>query len=94
MATRGGAFILVVLVILLIWLGVYPAPLLNLIRTTTAGLKCCCHVDTQLEKGFPALAPHFCRQNWARKLHLLYEVHSPRQSPIRTVHYCFELLNR
>jgi formate hydrogenlyase subunit 3/multisubunit Na+/H+ antiporter MnhD subunit len=39
MVSRGGAFILVVLMILLIWFGVYPAPLLNLIRTTTAALN-------------------------------------------------------
>jgi NADH-quinone oxidoreductase subunit N len=38
-ASRGGAFILVVLMILLIWFGVYPTPLLNLIRTTTAALN-------------------------------------------------------
>src|SRR6266436_1992864 len=37
--SQSGAFILVVLVILLIWFGVYPAPLLNLIRTTTAALN-------------------------------------------------------
>jgi NADH-quinone oxidoreductase subunit N len=37
--SRGGAFILVVLTVLLIWFGVYPAPLLNLIRATTAGLN-------------------------------------------------------
>jgi len=36
--SRGGAFILVVLTILLIWFGVYPTPLLNLIRTSIAGL--------------------------------------------------------
>ncbi len=36
--SRGGAFILAVLAILLIWFGVYPAPLVNLIRTTMAGL--------------------------------------------------------
>jgi NADH-quinone oxidoreductase subunit N len=35
---RSAAFILVVLTILLIWFGVYPTPLLNLIRTTIAGL--------------------------------------------------------
>jgi NADH-quinone oxidoreductase subunit N len=39
MASRGGAFILVVLMILLIWFGVYPAPLLHLIRATTAGFS-------------------------------------------------------
>src|SRR4029077_4607116 len=39
MVSRGGAFILVVLVILLIWFGVYPTPLLNLIRTTTGGFN-------------------------------------------------------
>jgi NADH-quinone oxidoreductase subunit N len=36
--SRGGAFILVALTILLIWFGVYPTPLLNLIRTSIAGL--------------------------------------------------------
>jgi NADH-quinone oxidoreductase subunit N len=35
----GGAFILAVLTILLILFGVYPAPLLNLIRTTMTGLN-------------------------------------------------------
>jgi NADH-quinone oxidoreductase subunit N len=39
MVSRGGAFILVALSILLIWFGVYPTPLLNLIRTTMAGLN-------------------------------------------------------
>ena len=38
MLSHGGAFILVVLGILLIWFGVYPAPLLDLIRKATAGL--------------------------------------------------------
>ena len=38
MVSRGSAFILVVLTILLIWFGVYPTPLLNLIRTTMVGL--------------------------------------------------------
>jgi NADH-quinone oxidoreductase subunit N len=37
--SRGSAFILVVLAILLIGFGVYPTPLLNLIRTTMAGLN-------------------------------------------------------
>jgi NADH-quinone oxidoreductase subunit N len=37
--SRGGAFILVVLTVLLIWFGVYPTPLLNLIRTTTGGFN-------------------------------------------------------
>ena len=37
--SRGGAFILVVLTALLIWFGVYPTPLLNLIRTTTGGFN-------------------------------------------------------
>ncbi len=32
---RGGAFLLAVLAILLIWFGIYPTPLLNLIRTTS-----------------------------------------------------------
>jgi NADH-quinone oxidoreductase subunit N len=40
MPSRTGASILVLgLTILLIWFGVYPAPLLNLIRATTAGLN-------------------------------------------------------
>jgi len=39
MVSRGGVFILVVLMFLLIWFGVYPTPLLNLIRTTTGGLN-------------------------------------------------------
>jgi NADH-quinone oxidoreductase subunit N len=38
-ASRGGASILVLLMILLIWFGVYPAPLLDLIRTTAAAPK-------------------------------------------------------
>jgi NADH-quinone oxidoreductase subunit N len=37
--SRGSAFILLVLTILLIWFGVYPTPLLNLIRTTMTGLN-------------------------------------------------------
>jgi NADH-quinone oxidoreductase subunit N len=37
--SRGSVFILLVLTILLIWFGVYPTPLLNLIRTTMAGLN-------------------------------------------------------
>lgn len=36
---RGGAFILAALAIVLIWFGVYPAPLLNLIQTTTTALS-------------------------------------------------------
>jgi NADH-quinone oxidoreductase subunit N len=36
-APRGGVFVLGVLAILLIWLGVYPTPLLNLIRATMGG---------------------------------------------------------
>ena len=35
----GSAFVLGGLAVLLIWLGVYPAPLLNLIRTTIGGLN-------------------------------------------------------
>jgi NADH-quinone oxidoreductase subunit N len=38
-ASLGTACVLVVLAILLIWFGVYPNPLLNLIRTTVAGLN-------------------------------------------------------
>jgi len=38
MVSRGGVFILAVLTILLIWFGVYPAPLLNLVRATRADL--------------------------------------------------------
>jgi NADH-quinone oxidoreductase subunit N len=37
--SRRGAFVPVALAILLIWFGVYPSPLLNLIRTTMAGLN-------------------------------------------------------
>ena len=37
--SRSGTLVLAVLTILLIWLGVYPAPLLNLIRATVAGLN-------------------------------------------------------
>jgi NADH-quinone oxidoreductase subunit N len=39
MVSRGGAFVLLMLAILLIWFGVYPTPLINLIRTTMAGLN-------------------------------------------------------
>ncbi len=35
--SRGGALILVILTLLLLWFGVYPTPLLDLIRTTMAG---------------------------------------------------------
>jgi NADH-quinone oxidoreductase subunit N len=45
--SRGAAFILVVLMILLIWIGVYPTPLLNLIRTTTAGLNVASSIPSQ-----------------------------------------------
>jgi NADH-quinone oxidoreductase subunit N len=34
-ASRGAAWVTVALSILLVWFGVYPAPLLNLVRTTT-----------------------------------------------------------
>jgi NADH-quinone oxidoreductase subunit N len=37
--SQGGAFVLAVLTILLILFGVYPTPLLNLIRTTMTGLN-------------------------------------------------------
>jgi NADH:ubiquinone oxidoreductase subunit 2 (chain N) len=37
--SRGSALVLAVLAILLIWFGVYPTPLLNLIRTTVAGFN-------------------------------------------------------
>jgi formate hydrogenlyase subunit 3/multisubunit Na+/H+ antiporter MnhD subunit len=47
MVSRGGAFILVVLAILLIWFGVYPAPLLNLIRTTMAALNVASSIRSQ-----------------------------------------------
>jgi NADH-quinone oxidoreductase subunit N len=47
MVSRGGAFILVVLTILLIWIGVYPTPLLDLIRTTTAGLNVASSLPSQ-----------------------------------------------
>jgi NADH-quinone oxidoreductase subunit N len=39
MVAPGGAVVLAVLTILLIWFGVYPEPLLNLIRTAMAGLS-------------------------------------------------------
>src|SRR5499433_432462 len=47
MASRSGAFILVVLAILLIWFGVYPTPLLNLIRTTTGGFNVASSIHSQ-----------------------------------------------
>ena len=37
MVSPRAAFVLVILALLLIWFGVYPSPLLNLTRTTTAG---------------------------------------------------------
>jgi len=37
--SRGGALVLAVLAMLLIWFGVYPAPLLDLIRATVLGLN-------------------------------------------------------
>ena len=37
--SQGGTFALAVFAALLIWFGIYPAPLLNLIRTTMAGLN-------------------------------------------------------
>jgi len=37
--SAGGALVLAALAILLIWFGVYPAPLLDLIRTTVLGLN-------------------------------------------------------
>jgi hypothetical protein len=43
----------IVLTVLLIWFGVYPTPLLNLIGTTTAGFNV---VASSIR---PALAPHF-----------------------------------
>ncbi len=36
---EGGVFVLAVLTILLIWFGVYPSPLINLIRTAVTGLN-------------------------------------------------------
>ena len=36
---RGGVLVLALLAMLLIWLGVYPSPLLNLIRSSLAGLN-------------------------------------------------------
>lgn len=39
MVPRSAAFILVVLTILIIWFGVYPTPLFNLIQTTMASLE-------------------------------------------------------
>jgi len=58
MASRGGAFILVVLMILLIWFGVYPAPLLNLIRTTTGGLNVASSIHSQKEFWMATRLPH------------------------------------
>jgi NADH-quinone oxidoreductase subunit N len=50
MPSRTGASILVVgLTILLIWFGVYPAPLLNLIRATTARLNVASSIPSQKE---------------------------------------------
>src|SRR4029450_7512915 len=49
--SRGGAFILVVLTVLLIWFGVYPAPLLNLIRTTTGGFNVASSIPGQKGTG-------------------------------------------
>lgn len=37
--SRGGAFLVVALAILLVWFGVYPTPLLHLIRTTVPELN-------------------------------------------------------
>jgi NADH-quinone oxidoreductase subunit N len=37
--SRGGALVLAVLAMLLIWLGVYPSPLLDLIRVSLVGLN-------------------------------------------------------
>ena len=39
LVSRGSAVIVGVLAILLIWFGVYPAPLLDLIRTTMVGIN-------------------------------------------------------
>jgi NADH-quinone oxidoreductase subunit N len=44
MVSRSGALMLVILAILLIWFGVYPTPLLNLIRTTQTGLSFTAHI--------------------------------------------------
>jgi NADH-quinone oxidoreductase subunit N len=37
--SRGGALVLAVLAVLMIWLGVYPSPLLDLIRASLVGLN-------------------------------------------------------
>ena len=37
--SRGGALVLALLAVLIIWLGVYPSPLLNLIRASVVGLN-------------------------------------------------------
>ena len=58
MASRSGAFILVVLMILMIWFGVYPAPLLNLIRTTTGGLNVASSIHSQKEYWMETRLPH------------------------------------
>ena len=39
LVSQGGTVVLALLTILLIWLGVYPTPLLSLIRTTMARLN-------------------------------------------------------
>jgi NADH-quinone oxidoreductase subunit N len=44
MVSRGGALVLGVLASLLIWFGVYPTPLLNLIRSTVAVLNFASHI--------------------------------------------------
>lgn len=44
---QGSAFILVVLMILLLWFGVYPTPLLNLVRTTTGRLNVAWSIASQ-----------------------------------------------
>jgi len=44
MVSPRAAFVLVVLALLLIWFGVYPSPLLNLIRTTMAGPDFTAHI--------------------------------------------------
>src|SRR5215467_6034686 len=58
MASRSGAFILVVLMILMIWFGVYPAPLLNLIRTTTGGFNVASSIHSQKEFWMATRLPH------------------------------------
>jgi len=44
--------------ILMIWFGVYPAPLLNLIRTTTGGFNVASSIHSQKEFWMATRLPH------------------------------------